>query len=375
MKEFTQFLSANSSHANKLKDTTSAIECQLYSLDLLTKVAAKAPSHASFDKYQISTRYMLLASTLRSHGNTEGSCASLALAVWGAAKRNVLCLNEGCDESESFIGDIVSEELLLFPGAATIDQPDSNTGTIADGMAIPINKLARACIEATSFTRPNVSTPLPQDTVLAKLLETAISEKQLSIQRLLDYIVWENGEFSINEALELTRELLKCMSNVLKCHASSDSHAHEITQAILKQLNDFTCLQIDRLAKLVPTEDFQVIASALHVSSAMYAVDSQLLRFPKPHAYQSVNKDAKSEPQNVMLECSLTQFQQADKLFDNATGDCCQDTCFYVQWAAVLLHQSIVFEHQSLLRHRSTQSGAFSRTPMDQYNRTLGICG
>lgn len=299
---------------------------------------------------------------------------AMALAVWGAAQKNARNISNGTnDENNSFIGDTVSEELLLFPAAALSDiQTHPRNTTIVDGLVVMINKLARACIGMLKSTQSATSNAAPLDTLLTKFLQTTTNEsKAISTSKLLDSIIWDNGTFTISQTLELIREILKCTAKVLKSFTSSEYDDHtDIVSTMTKELNEFVRLQINRLENLVTPEDLQVISSGLHVSLAMYLIDPHLLRFPKP--YSRLRSNLASKVHSTMICSVLDQLQQAENLFARSNEDgCAQDTCFFVQWAAVLLHQAIVFEHQQL---ESDGSYDHSKNNAKEYMRVLDIC-
>ena len=351
----------------------------MYASDLLTRLASKGLKHASFDKYQIPNRYMLLASALEDNGNAEESCAALALAVWSSAKKNAQDSDETDDDDTAFVGDTVSEETLLFPGAAMFDvQSDSENMTFTNGMSVMINRLSRSCINMMNprclvgrGEEDNDSTAVPKETILAKTLKIASDEsKQLCVPKLLNSIIWGNGDFTLIQALELIRALMKSMSKVLKNYSSSKSDADTKTMypVVFKELNEYLCMQLDRLKFMLPPEDWQVISSAFRVSYAMSFLDSQFLSFPKLRAHLAAERTS----QSIMLQCSLDQLQQSEKIFVHAAeeDECVQDACFYVQWAAVLFHKTVVSEHQI----PGQNDGSSLLALMGEYSRVLDIC-
>ena len=314
---------------------------------------------------------MLLASAFHSNGNKEECCAAIALAVWGAAKNNAQVLDESDGE---YFGDSVSEEILLFPGITFFEEAESSP--VTHGLLVMINKLARACIEALGATQSVKCNFIPRDTTLATLLKDATNEsKQLSISKLLDFVTWDIREFNITQTLELIRELLKCSSKVLKSRVSSepDSEAETIFSAMSKELNRFLQLQFDRMANILPSEDLQVISSALRVSFAMSLVDPKLFCFPKPHFYLRSNDDFNGYIHNNILRLSIDQMGLSDGLFADATKEEDNlDACFFVQWAAVRFHQTVLLEHQSI-SNQSSVHGDSSNALMQQYIEVLTI--
>ena len=348
----------------------------MYASDLLTRLASKGLKHASFDKYQIPNRYMLLASALKDNGNAEESCAALALAVWSAAKKNAHDLNETEDDDISFVGDTVSEETLLFPGTALYNvQSISENMAVTNGMSVMINKLTRSCIDMMKSCCLVSRRSAPKETMLSRTMQIASDEsKKLCVSKLLNSIIWGNGDFTLIQTLELIRTLTKSMSKVLKSYSSykSDTDTGTIFSIVLNELNEYLRLQLDRLKRMLPPEDWQVISSALRVSFAMSLLDSQFLHFPKPHTHLINAERTQSMSLSIMLRCSIDQLRQSEKLFVQAAeeNDCVQDACFKVQWAAVLLHKTIVSEHQI----PGQNDGSSVIALVGEYSRVLDIC-
>lgn len=281
--------------------------------------------------------------------------------------RNHFYLSADGVDNSSFIGDTTSEEILLFPTAALVDvQSNSETDRVVDGTSVIIIKLARACIELKA-SRSVSSINIPKGTAFAQVLDAATDhENKLSVSKLLDHTIWGNGLFTVTDALELTREILKCSSKVLKSYISNDSSAcdQDGIFSFLEELGDFLCLQKERMKDIVNPDDLQVISSAFHVSLGMKVIDSQLLRFPK----QKICLDGKTMDriQNTIHGFSIEQLNQAEWLFQSHnSSDQSQDACFFVQWAAVLLYQAILSE-----QNKQNDTCA----PIMQYDRVLGVC-
>lgn len=369
-----------------LQDMASSIECQVYAAELLTGVALKCSSDGFFEKYQVSNRYMLLASALETNRNIEESCAALALAVWAAAKKHA---HASSDESndDTFVGDAVSEELLLFPEGIIFDnQFTSDKISFADALAVVINKLARACIEVSRSQRTVSNNVITRDTMLSKLLQTMSScamvtselKGSINLARLLDFIVWDGGAFTIPQTLALVRALLKCMSKVLKCTLNDVyGYSEEVFSIMMHELKEFLRLQGDRLKGLVSPENLRVISSGLHVAFAMYLADSQILHFPRQQAYlhsDVVSSNAEAD----LLQYSLDQLQQSEELFSSAVEDSStiRDVTFFAQWAAVHLHKAIMFEHKWLHEQMfvDEQSDHADNAMTQQYSAVLEIC-
>eukprot|EP00804_Cyclotella_cryptica_P002041 CCRYP_017836-RA/>CCRYP_017836-RA protein AED:0.02 eAED:0.02 QI:122/1/1/1/0.75/0.8/5/3555/1148 len=368
-------------------DMASSIECQVYAVELLTKVASKGSNSGLFEKYQLSNRYTYLASALETNGNKEESCVALALAVWSAAKKNAHASTLLESKDNSFIADTVSEDILLFPGVIILDsQPPSDKITFVDGLAVLVNKLARACIEAFRSQRRENRNIISRDTMFAKSLQamgsltnvTSESKSIIKLSRLLDFIVWNCGAFTTSQALVLIRELLKCTAKVLKrTLTDADGCSEEIFSSLVHELNECSCLQVERLKSLVSPEDLRMIQSALHVEFAMYLADSHMLHFPKPHAFLQSNS-AVNNAETVLIQHSLDQLQQSEELFSSAAEDSSsiRDFTFFAQWAAVHLQKAILFEHQWMHEQLDINEHGHQaeNAVVQQYSATLEIC-
>jgi hypothetical protein len=236
-----------------------------------------------------------------------------------------------------------------------------------------INKLARAYIDALKPRQSVKSSNIPRNSMLANLMTNC------TLSNLLDVIVWSDGDFEVAQILELIRELLKCSSRVLRCSLNdADFDSEKVTSAMVKELDQFLVLQADRLKNLISSEDMQVASSALRASFAMHLVDPQTLRFPKAHTILLSN-DVSKNIQIQMLDHSLYQLQESEKLFTIAAEDngCIHDVCFFAQWAAVRLHQSILFEHQLSHNQIGVSHDVISETvanTMQHYSHVLEIC-
>ena len=346
------------------------MKCQLYASELLTRLAMKGSSNTSFHKYQIPNRYLLLASTFEAGGLTNETCAALALAAWSATKKNIYIVPS---DDDVFIGDTVSEEILLFPRTA-LPNICPQSPTYLDGLAVIINKLTRACIESLE-TNSSSKTILPSNSTLWNLLQSSNREtKGMQISILFDFIIWDNRTYTITQILELIRELLKCATKLLKSYTLNKPHdrQNKLVSAVSKELDKFLCLQISRLRSLISNEDLQVISSALHVIFAMCMTDAPFISFPKQHLHLHLKKDRRSDVQCTMVEFSLHNMQSAVEVFAKASNenDIIQDVCFFVQWSAISVHHAILFEHYSII----APCDEIEVAPMQQYVKVLDIC-
>ena len=313
---------------------------------------------------------MLLASAFHSNGNMEEHCAATALAVWGMAKKNAQMLDESDDE---FIGDPVSEETLLFPGITFVEETEISS--LTHGLSVMINKLARASIETLKASQ-SVRCNIPhRNTILAMLLENATDEfEKFSISKLLDSMIWI-GKFNITQTLALIRELLRCSSKVLKSHICSehDAESGRIFSLMSQELNNFLDLQLDRLAGILPSQDLQIISSALRVSFAMSLVDPTRLCFPKSHSYLCTNDIGTGDIQRNILRLSIDQMGLSDELFVDGLKDQDNlDASFFVQWAAVRFHKTIFLEHEHISNSPSGLADS-SDGAMQQYTEVVSI--
>jgi hypothetical protein len=372
--------------SSNLQEMASSIECQVYATDLLTRVASKSSSDGFFEKYQVSNRYMLLASALETNGNIEETCAPLALAVWAAANKNARASSDESND-DTIVGDTVSEEMLLFPeGIILNNQSPSDKISFVDGLAVVTNKLARAYIEVLRSQRTIINNVISRETILSKLLQTmrscamvtSESKGSINLASLFDFIVWDGGTFTVPQTLELIRELLKCTSKVLKCTLNDvDGYSEEVFSTMMHELTEFLCLQADRLKSLVSPENLRVILSGLHVAFAMYLADSQMLHFPKPKTCHQ-SDSAVNIAEAALLHHSLDQLQQSEKIFSSAVEDSStiRDVNFFAQWAAVHLQKAVMFEYQWLheqmvvVEQRDHADNAMTQ----QYSAVLEIC-
>ena len=208
---------------------------------------------------------------------------------------------------------------------------------------------------------------------------TSESKGSINLARLLDFIVWDGGTFTIPQTLELIRELLKCMSKVLKCTLNDgvDGYSEEVFSTMMHELTEFLCLQGDRLKSLVSPENLRVISSGLHVAFAMYLADSQMLHFPKPQTCHQ-SDSAVNIAEAALLHHSLDQLQQSEKIFSSAVEDSStiRDVTFFAQWAAVHLQKAIMFEYQWFHEQMvvDEQRDHADNAMTQQYSAVLEIC-
>ena len=360
-----------------LQDPLASLRPQILVVELLSKVAIKAPNKYLFNAYQMPNRYMALSSQLETNGCVAESCAAITMAAWClieaiADKSN----SDNGDEDEE--GDSASEEILLFP-ENTFQGLSSHSDGDVSGLS-PIIKRLILCYSksrepAEEETSPHTIAMTLKHTLMGKVLEASCTSSGLSsvkpvgqirLSKLLHCAVWNQKryeeELSTARIADIIRVVLR---STIKMARSNEEHTNSQTSSLhtLEELKMFLLAQKKRLGGFVDPEVLQVLSSSFHVAFAAYLVDSRILYLPRLKSWSLGNSRVNNE-QLMLLEYSCVQLQQAEKHFSatssNESSTC--DVCFFAQWSAVQLHQAILHEHATLAKTSSTEARGIDET-------------
>ena len=361
-------------------------------------VASKSSNHNFFGKFQLSSRFTMMATALEAGGNFADSCATLSLAAWVAIERSARTEQHGSIESDDYGSTEASENILLFPGNGIIDPASSqNEFIVADGFSSIINRLTRAYIEhlrvlhntsADECTPRNYISRALENTLAGNILNSAFSnqKRHLSLSTLLNGIVWnerQNQSLSFTQLSDTIQEILKCSTKVMKCLLdSNDGTSLSILSNVVEEQHHFLQSQIDRLEESMPPHLLQKISSCFRVAYAGYLLDSRFLYFP-PSSSWALNKVHIGDFDQTLLGHSCGQLHASEESFAaalNDENDSTQDATFFAQWAAVQLQHAIFHEHHMLATAFNESENQDSKSHseiidlvMQQYSSALSI--
>lgn len=307
-------------------------------------------------------RFVLLSSALEANGSAAESCAALAVAAWCSIEG--MASSPASAEGEGDEGGCVSEDILLFPENEILDARPRD-GDATGGLSPIINRLTRSYIECRKSARLSGAGPtnslskILENTLMGKVLGVACSSangddssaaepmRNIRLSKLLHAAVWSKKryetELSISQIAAIVREILRSTIKVTK-----SNHSDELAAHVIAELKLFLQAQKNRLTDIADPELQQILSSSFHVSFAARAVDSCLLRFPRPSFWAS-RKSTVEDRERQWLRCARTQLRLAEAPFTaRADGRGVGDACFFAQWAAVRFHRALLSEHLSL---------------------------
>ena len=342
-----------------------SIQPLLLVCEILTMVATKASDKVLFNTYQISSRYMRLASSMDASGKYAEACAALALA----ARCALLCSPQlpGTTQNE---GDVIAERILLFHEATLVDIRSKDSV----GLSPIITRLTRTYIEhvknmkhqspgeCLSSSSGYSLTQALKMTEMEKVIVAATSSfgdnesskgtrvGTILFSKLLDYAIWNHErpghDTSASQIAGVVREITRSAIKVVKLNLVDDS---DLFLHVTEELNYFLQAQTRRLEILADPDHLQVLLSSLRVTFALQLFDSQLLRLPRQTSW-ALGETLLEKQEFHILKISSMHLQLAERQFATACMDnqSAQDSCFFAQWAAVQFCQAILSEHLSL---------------------------
>ncbi len=365
-------------------------------------MATKASDKELFNTYQISSRYMRLASSMDASGKCAESCAALALAARCALQCSPqLPGTTQLDAAESYEGDLIAERILLFHEATLVDIRSKDSV----GLSPIITRLTRTYIEHVKKMKdlsPRECHALSSGYSLTQALKMTIVEKvivaatsslgenksskgtrsvTILLSKLLDYAIWNQGhpehDLSSSQRACIVREILRSAIKVVKLNLVDDN---DLFLHVTEELNQFMQAQTRRLEILVDPDLLQVLSSSFHVTFALQLFDSQLIYLPRQPSWAlSENSLDKQEFQILQLSCmhlQLAERQFATACVDNESA---RDSCFFAQWTAVQFCQAILSEHLSLAASENAQNISVSlakkiQSAIENYTLVLRSC-
>lgn len=358
-------------------------------------MSIKASSVEMFDKYQISNRYMMLASALESSGHMGESIATMAVAVWSVIEEMKMSVKRDSSDEDEALGDSISEHVLLFPDkyASMFESNESMVSSILNKLTRTYVGLKQSSPEAKMASDSNMLAFLDK-TLIGKLLDVAssASDKEskcetnchLNLSKLLHYAVWNQKRYEVlpsAQMAEIVREVLLSITKTLNRCISTENDS--IASHLVEEAKTFLQVQKKRMGDVMDHDIHQVISSSFHTYFAAILMEAKFIESPHPSSW--IKCEAVKGSAQVLLKHSYNQLQHADGLFkeDSTNDDSIADACFFAQWAAVQFHQAVLMEHMSLAKisgddapSNGTRSFVrYNHLAMEKYRSSLSACG